>query len=88
MDEVFGTHNLYDQWHRYLTAGVKALIDTGEIDQNTDPGQAASALLAAVTGGATLLQATGRTSYLQASLTEALNGLRATRGRSRPQTQD
>jgi AcrR family transcriptional regulator len=80
--------DLYDQWRRYLTVGVKALIDAGEIDQNTDPGQAASALLAAVTGGATLLQATGRISYLQASLTEALNGLRATRGRSRPQTQE
>jgi hypothetical protein len=34
----------------------------------------------AVTGGATMLQATGRISYLEASLTEALNGLRAPRG--------
>jgi AcrR family transcriptional regulator len=80
--------DLYDRWRRYLLAGVKTLIDAGEIDQDTDPGQAVTALLAAVTGGATLLQATGRISYLQASLAEALNGLRATQGRSGPQTQD
>ena len=71
--------DLYDRWREYLTAGVKALIDAGEIDENTDPGKAASAILAAVTGGATMLQATGRISYLEASLTEALSGLRAPR---------
>ena len=71
--------DLYDRWRAYLTAGVKALIDAGEIDENTDPGQAASAILAAVTGGATMLQATGRISYLEASLTETLSGLRAPR---------
>jgi AcrR family transcriptional regulator len=72
--------DLYDRWHRYLAAGVKALIATGEIDGNIDPAQSASAILAAVTGGATMLQATGNISYLEASLTEALTGLRAARG--------
>jgi AcrR family transcriptional regulator len=73
--------DMYDRWLGYLVAGVKALLEAGEIDRDTDPGQAAGAILAAVTGGATLLQATGRISYLQASLTETLNGLRATPGR-------
>ncbi len=72
--------DLYDRWLGYLTAGVKALIDAGEIDENINATQAASAILAAVTGGATMLQATGNISYLEASLTEALTGLRAARG--------
>lgn len=72
--------DLYDRWHGYLTAGVKALIDAGEIDENINAAQAASAILAAVTGGATMLQATGNINYLEASLTEALTGLRAARG--------
>jgi AcrR family transcriptional regulator len=73
--------DMYDRWLGYLVAGVEALLEAGEIDRDTDPGQAAGAILAAVTGGATLLQATGRISYLQASLTETLNGLRGTPGR-------
>jgi AcrR family transcriptional regulator len=71
--------DLYDRWLGYLTAGVKALIDAGEIDENINAAQAASAILAAVTGGATMLLATGNINYLEASLTEALTGLRAAR---------
>jgi AcrR family transcriptional regulator len=71
--------DLYDRWLGYLTAGVKALIDAGEIDENINAAQAGSAILAAVTGGATMLLATGNINYLEASLTEALTGLRATR---------
>jgi AcrR family transcriptional regulator len=68
--------DLYDRWLGYLVNGVEALIAAGEIDGRTDAGDAASAILTAVTGGATMLQATGRIGYLEVSLTEALNGLR------------
>ncbi|MDP9845674.1 TetR/AcrR family transcriptional regulator [Streptosporangium lutulentum] len=69
--------DLYDRWHAHLVTGVKALADTGEIDPNTDADQAATALLTAVTGGATLLQATDRITYLEVALTAALDDLRS-----------
>jgi hypothetical protein len=68
---------LYDRWHAYLLAGVTALIDAGEIDATINAAHAASAILTAVTGGATILQATGRIDFLDVSLTEAMNGLGA-----------
>jgi AcrR family transcriptional regulator len=68
--------DLYDRWLGYLVNGIEALIAAGEIDGRTNAGDAASAILTAVTGGATMLQATGRIGYLEVSLTEALNGLR------------
>jgi AcrR family transcriptional regulator len=70
---------LYDRWLGYLRAGVQALIEAGEIDGDTSTSDAASAILTAVTGGATMLQATGRIDYLEVALTEALNGLRGRR---------
>jgi AcrR family transcriptional regulator len=68
---------LYERWHAYLLAGVRALIEAGEIDAAINAAHAASAILTAVTGGATMLQATGRIDYMDISLTEALNGLRS-----------
>jgi hypothetical protein len=67
---------LYDRWHHHLAVGVQALKDSGEIDAGTDVDQAATAILTAVTGGATLLHATDRISYLEVALAEALDGLR------------
>jgi AcrR family transcriptional regulator len=73
---------MYDRWHGHLAVGVRALKDSGEIDA----GQAATAILTAVTGGATMLQATDRISYLEVALAEALDGLRrpGPRPRRRP----
>jgi hypothetical protein len=45
----------------------------------TDPEQAATAILTAVTGGATMLLAAGQISYLETALTEALGRLRPSR---------
>jgi AcrR family transcriptional regulator len=70
---------LTDEWHAYLAAGVRALKESGEIDARVDVAKSASAILAAVTGGATLLQSTDRLSYLEDALTEALEGLRRPR---------
>ncbi|TCN38369.1 TetR family transcriptional regulator [Kribbella orskensis] len=70
---------LTDEWHAYLAVGVRALKESGEIDARVDVAKSASAILAAVTGGATLLQSTDRLSYLEDALTEALDGLRRPR---------
>jgi AcrR family transcriptional regulator len=75
--------DLMDRWHGYLATGVKALMDAGEVDASTDADQAATAILTAVTGGATMLQATDSITYLDVALTAALDGLRRPGTRSR-----
>jgi AcrR family transcriptional regulator len=70
---------LTDEWHGYLADGVRALKESGEIDSRVDVTKTATAILAAVTGGATLLQSTDRLSYLEDALTEALEGMRRPR---------
>ncbi|HEX4221636.1 MAG TPA: TetR/AcrR family transcriptional regulator, partial [Pseudonocardiaceae bacterium] len=54
--------DLTERWRAYLAEGVRALRASGEIDASIDPDQAAAAILAAVTGGATLLIATDQLS--------------------------
>ena len=44
--------DLYDRWHGYLAAGVRALIERGDIAADTDADHAATAVLTAVSGGA------------------------------------
>ncbi|HEY4017724.1 MAG TPA: TetR/AcrR family transcriptional regulator [Pseudonocardiaceae bacterium] len=68
--------DLTDRWRAFLADGVRALRTSGEIDASVDPDQAAAGILAAVTGGATLLIATDQLSYLEIGLTDALDGLR------------
>lgn len=75
--------DLLDRWHAYLATGVRALTEAGEIDASTDADQAATAILTAVTGGAAMLQATDRITYLEVSLTSALDGLRGPGARPR-----
>jgi AcrR family transcriptional regulator len=68
--------DLYERWHAQLRAGVQELLDAGQVAPSTDVDRAATALLTAVAGGATLLMATGRIGYMEAALDEALDGLR------------
>ena len=68
--------NLYERWHAYLAAGVQALKDSGAIDPEVNVAKAATAILTAVSGGAAMLQATDRISYLEIGLSEAIDGLR------------
>jgi AcrR family transcriptional regulator len=68
--------DLYDRWHGYLAAGVRALIDRGDVAAGTDADHAATAVLTAVSGGAALLMATDRLDYLKVALGEALQALR------------
>jgi AcrR family transcriptional regulator len=67
--------DLYDRWRDFLADGIRALRASGEIDQTIDPDHAAAGILAAITGGATLLIATDRLCYLEIALTDALSVL-------------
>src|ERR1700753_3833543 len=67
--------DLYARWHRYLADGVRASVAAGEIDPAASVDDAATAVLTAVAGGATLLMATGEISYLETALGEAVAGL-------------
>jgi len=75
--------NLMDRWQGYLVAGVQALKDSGEADPGVDPLVAATSILTAITGGAGMLQSTGRISYLEIALTDAIDGTRRPPVRSR-----
>lgn len=68
--------DLYDRWRDLLAEGIRALRASGEIDETIDPKQAAIGILAAITGGATLLIATDRLCYLDVALADALDDLR------------
>ena len=76
--------DLYARWHAYLADGVRALVASGEIDPGTDVADAATAVLTAVAGGATLLMATGEISYLETALGQAVSGLRQSAGQDSP----
>ncbi|MFE4175721.1 TetR/AcrR family transcriptional regulator [Streptomyces sp. NPDC056909] len=67
---------LYEEWQGYIAAGVRALKDSGETAADIDVDNAAIEILTAITGGAAMLQATGRMSYLEVSLRESVNALR------------
>ncbi|MFF1835480.1 TetR/AcrR family transcriptional regulator [Streptomyces sp. NPDC058231] len=67
---------MYDRWHTHLVEGVRALKASGEAGERLDADAAATAILTAVTGGATLLQATDSLTYLETSLDRALDALR------------
>lgn len=71
--------DMLDRWQSYLVKGVQALKDSGEIPPTVDPLKAATGVLTAVTGGAGLLIATNRLSYLELGLAEALDALRRPR---------
>ncbi|MFI7454288.1 TetR/AcrR family transcriptional regulator [Nonomuraea sp. NPDC049714] len=68
--------DLYDRWQAHIAAGVRALRDSGEIAAGIDVDHASTEILTAISGGATMLVATDRISYLEISLGEAVNGLR------------
>jgi AcrR family transcriptional regulator len=63
---------LYDEWEAALVQGVEAVTsDGGDVARRR-----ARSILAAVQGGIVMLQATGRTDYLDASLAAAIDPLR------------
>ncbi|MFI6733448.1 TetR/AcrR family transcriptional regulator [Nonomuraea sp. NPDC050451] len=64
--------SLYDEWEAALVRGVEAVTSDGPEEAR----DRARSILAAVQGGVVMLQATGRTEYLEAALYAATNSLR------------
>jgi TetR/AcrR family transcriptional regulator, transcriptional repressor for nem operon len=58
----------FTAWSEAIRAGLAAMIDNGTLRPETDPGQLALALLAAVQGGLILAQAQHTTDALEAAL--------------------
>jgi AcrR family transcriptional regulator len=68
---------LFDGWEEALLKGVRATTPGASSEAARDH---ARSILAAVQGGVIMLQATGRTEYLEAALTAAIEPLRPTTG--------
>ena len=68
--------DMYARWHEHLAEGLRALSAAGDIGAGTNVMDAATAILTAVAGGATMLMATGEISYPEVVLDETLGGLR------------
>lgn len=68
--------DLYTRWHAHLVTGVQALKTEGTTPADLDENRCATTILTAVTGGATLLQATDDMTYLDTALTDAIASLR------------
>jgi len=62
---------LFDDWEEALLRGVRAMTP----DEPETARDRARSILTAVQGGVVMLQATGRTDYLDAALTAAINPL-------------
>ena len=69
---------LMRQWQQSLAAGVQALHDRGLIGTQVDVEQAASALLAGIQGGVSLLLSTGQSVHLRAVLDFWIMQMRST----------
>jgi AcrR family transcriptional regulator len=70
------TTALIGQWRAEIEAGVRAMQAQGKIAADTDPTQAAAALLAGIQGGVSVLLSTGDISYLEAALDVGIASLR------------
>ena len=67
---------LLENWQGYLRRGIEHMQMSGKVRREIDPVQASAALLAGIQGGVVVLQATGRTDHLEASLDVLLGHLR------------
>ncbi|KIF78941.1 TetR family transcriptional regulator [Streptomyces sp. 150FB] len=67
---------LYDTWETYLRTGTRALAERGKLAAGLSPDEVARGILTAIQGGVVMLRATGRTSYLETGLKQAMFPLR------------
>jgi tetracycline repressor-like protein len=68
---------LLDHWQTGIADGIRAMQQQGDISPDTDPDQAAAALLAGIQGGVVFLLATGRITHLEAALDRSIAALHA-----------
>ena len=59
---------LMRQWQANLAAGIRAMQDNGHLPVSLDVDQTASALLAGIQGGVSIMLSTGDSSHLRAAL--------------------
>lgn len=70
-------HELIRQWQAEIAAGLRHMQATGEVDPELDADRNASALLAGIQGGVTMmLSTTGRLDHLEAALDIGIGNLR------------
>ena len=67
---------LIHRWRAEIETGVRAMQAHGEVATDTDPAQAAAALLAGIQGGVLVLLSTGDIGYLEAALDVGIAALR------------
>ena len=67
---------LIHRWRAEIETGVRAMQAHGEVAADTDPAQAAAALLAGIQGGVLVLLSTGDIGYLEAALDVGIAALR------------
>ncbi len=69
----------FEQWRGYLAAGLRTMLNSGQLESAADPDQLAMATLASIQGGLLLAQSTGTPDPLQSIMTQALAYLRSFR---------
>jgi AcrR family transcriptional regulator len=70
------TGRLIERWESDLRAGITAMQRSGQIASGLDAARTASAIIAAIQGGVTILMSTGSSRHLEAALDTALLFLR------------
>ncbi|MCP9270764.1 TetR/AcrR family transcriptional regulator [Mycolicibacterium arenosum] len=70
------TSTLITDWRNEIEAGVRAMQQQGEVAADVNATRAASALLAGIQGGVSVLLSTGDIGYLEAALDVGIEGLR------------
>ncbi|MFF4048824.1 TetR/AcrR family transcriptional regulator [Streptomyces chartreusis] len=68
---------LMRQWQRQLADGIRALRANGLVSPALDVDRTATALLAGIQGGVTIMMSTGDSTHLRAALDNAIAQLRA-----------
>lgn len=71
------TTTLITDWRNEIEAGVRVMQEQGKIAADVDATRAATALLAGIQGGVSVLLSTGDIGYLEAALDVGIAGLRA-----------
>lgn len=70
------TTTLIADWRNDIEAGVRSMQEQGKVSADIDATRAATALLAGIQGGVSVLLNTGDISYLEAALDVGIEGLR------------
>lgn len=68
---------LMTRWQARIAQGIRSMQEIDEISRDMDADRTASALLAGIQGGVTMMSVTGRTDHLEAALDLTIDSLRS-----------